>query len=145
GVGAAVAGFEKRNENPSTCRIAITKTDFCIRPVGIHEALGLMRRHVNDIHSPVLAASPRGTGPDPAQPPAGVRNTCNDAYLVAVEVAAAVRMNSVVKHMPIERAVSVVNFLTGLRTGSVGRPRHQHPVRGHDLNFMPASAAVLRA
>src|SRR5437899_8063310 len=104
-----------------------------------------MCRHVDDINSTVLAACPRGAGPDTGEPPAGVGNSRDDANFIGVEVASTVRMNGVIEHMPIERAVGVVNLLTCFRPGSVWAPRHQHSVRWHDLDFVPAGGAVFRS
>src|SRR5258707_9163766 len=104
-----------------------------------------MRGHINEFAPAILGACPGGAGLSGIDSAATIGNPGNYADFIVAQVLATVSMDGVVKHVPVERGVSVVNLLPGARTWTVWTPRHQHSVRGHDLNLVPPIAVILCA
>src|SRR6516162_7215387 len=101
-----------------------------------------MRGHINDVNSAVLASVPGGTRARAGDASAGIRNTGHDADFIVAQVPSAIGVEGVVEHMPVESRIGVVDFLSGSGTAPIRAPRHQHAVRGHDLDLVPASPTV---
>jgi len=75
----------------------------------------------------------------------GVWDPAHNGNLIAAEVSSHIRMQAIVKHMPIKHAIRVVDFLPTTNRRAVARPGHEHLIGRSNLNFVPATSCFFGA
>src|SRR5947199_5606157 len=120
GIGWTSSRVKESNENPARTGVAIAEADLGISPIDIHQALRLVRRHIDGINSAILGSRPGGAGAGAGDSSTRIGNAGNDADFVIVQIFAAIGVDGIAKHMPIQCGIGVVDFLSDAGAYSVG-------------------------